>query len=372
MGSEGFVLDREPWNVRSLQSVSFDTWREFYSLRSMVAASRRFSAVRKLTLPLAFLISMQTADGQSLRQALEPRLARLSSKNHSAILLWDLARSETLAAVRAEVFTAPRCLGSLVKPFLLLAYLNEHCSNLTSHPHEVSPCPSGDDASPFRKRPVPQAGSELQPCVGRATSQCPVECWYKPGHGKLDMSRALAVSCNQYFYQLAKRTSPASFFKTLAALGLSASGDLARGAPVAPETMIGLDSTLRLLPLQVLKAFGVLISGHLSAETGSFATPDFAHAILLDGLRLGPKEGTSALAQQALPLNHHLLGKTGTSPAFAGGRYLKSRTDGWFLGFYPAAQPVLAVMVYYPRGLGASNAAPLGGQAIRMYLEMVR
>ncbi len=53
--------------------------------------------------------------------------------------------------------------------------------------------------------------------------------------------------------------------------------------------MIGLDSNLRLLPLQVLKAYGVLISGHLSAETGSFATPDFAHAILLDGLRLGPR-----------------------------------------------------------------------------------
>ncbi len=83
-------------------------------------------------------------------------------------------------------------------------------------------------------------------------------------------------------------------------------------------------------------------------------------------------EGTSALAQQALPPNHHLLGKTGTSPAFTGGRYLKSRTDGWFLGFYPAAQPVLAVMVYYPGGLGAKDAAPLGGQAIRMYLEMVR
>jgi len=136
--------------------------------------------------------------------------------------------------------------------------------------------------------------------------------------------------------------------------------------------MIGLDSTLRLSPLQVLKAYGVLVSGHPFAETGNFATPDVAQAILLDGLRLGPMEGTSALAQEALPPNHPLLGKTGTSPAFAGERYLKSRTDGWFLGFYPAPQPVLAVMVYYPGGLGARDAAPLGGQAIRMYLEMVR
>lgn len=338
----------------------------------MLASLRSFKVAGKLLSALALLISTQAAHGQSLRQALETRLTELSSKNHSAILLWELARGETLAAVRMEVFETPRCLGSLVKPFLLLAYLNEHCSNLTSHPHEESPCPSTDDASPFQKPPAPHAGSELRPCVGRATSPCPVECWYKPGHGKLDMSRALAVSCNQYFYQLSKRTSPAAFFKILASLGLSASGDLAIRAPVTPETMIGLDSTLRLSPLQVLKAYGVLVSGYSSVETEEFVTPDIARAVLLDGLRLGPMEGTSALAQQALPPNHPLLGKTGTSPAFAGRRYFKSRTDGWFLGFYPAAQPVLAVMVYYPGGLGARDAAPLGGQAIRMYLEMVR
>jgi cell division protein FtsI/penicillin-binding protein 2 len=185
------------------------------------------------------------------------------------------------------------------------------------------------------------------------------------------MSRALAVSCNQYFYQLSKQTSPETFLKTLTAQGLSPSKDLSGVASVLPETMMGLDSNLKLVPLQVLKAYGALISGHPSAEMESFATPAFAHRILLNGLRLGAMEGTSALAQQALPPNHHLLGKTGTSPAFTGGRYLKSRTDGWFLGFYPAAQPVLAVMVYHPGGLGARDAAPLGGQAIRMYLEAV-
>jgi len=312
---------------------------------------------------------MQAAEGQGLRQSLEARVTRLLAKSHSAVLLWDLSRSETLAAVRAEVFAAPRCLGSLVKPFVLLAYLNEHCSDLTSHP-PVPPCPRGDKpADPQTSRDV---NFELQPCVGRATPQCPVECWYKPGHGNLEMSQALAVSCNQYFYQLSKRTSPEAFLKTLTAQGLSASKDLSGETSVLPETMMGLDSNLKLVPLQVLKAYAALISGHPSAETETFAMSAFARSILLNGLRLGAAEGTSALAHQALPTNHHLLGKTGTSPAFVGGRYLKSRTDGWFLGLYPAAQPVLAVMVYYPGGLGARDAAPLGGQAIRMYLEMVR
>jgi cell division protein FtsI/penicillin-binding protein 2 len=185
------------------------------------------------------------------------------------------------------------------------------------------------------------------------------------------MSRALAVSCNHYFYQLSKQTSPVAFLKTLAALGVSPSGDLAGATSVPPGTMIGLDSSLRLVPLQVLKAYGSLISEQPSPETGNFTTPAFARAILLGGLRLGAVEGTSALAQQAGLPHHHLLGKTGTSPAFAGGRYLKSRTDGWFLGFYPAAQPALAVMVNYPGGLGARDAAPLGGEVIRTSLEMV-
>jgi hypothetical protein len=343
----------------------------FFFFRDMAAVSRRPSAAGRLLLPIAFLVSAQT-NGQSLRQAFEPQLARLSSKSHSAVLFWDLTRSETLAAVRPEVFDAPRCLGSLLKPFLLMAYLNERCGDVAFRLPELPPCPRWDGLADPQTSRGSGINVELRPCTGRATSQCPVECWYKPGHGKLDMSRALALSCNQYFYQLSKQTSPEAFLRTLAGLALSPSRALTGATSVAPETMIGLDSGLRLVPLQVLKAYGVLISGHPSAEIGTFGASASLRAILLEGLRLGAVEGTSAMAQQALPPNHHLLGKTGTSPAFTGGRYLKSRTDGWFLGFYPAAQPVLAVMVYYPGGLGARDAAPLGGQAIKMYLEMVR
>ena len=345
---------------------------EFRFFREMASALRGQCAAKELFLPVALLICLQAANGQSLRQAFEPQLAKLSSKSHSAVLFWDLTRSETLAAVRPEVFDAPHCLGSLLKPFLLLAYLNERCGGVTFRLPELPPCPRWDGLADPQTSRDSVVNLELRPCTGRATSQCPVECWYKPGHGKLLMSRALALSCNQYFYQLSKQTSPAAFFKTLAGLGLSPIRDATGATSVAPETMIGLDSGLRLVPLQVLKAYGVLISGHPSAEIQDFATSTFPRRILLEGLRLGAVEGTSAMAQRALPPNHHLMGKTGTSPAFTGSGYVKSKTDGWFLGFYPAAQPVLAVMVYYPGGLGAKDAAPLGGQAIRMYLEMVR
>lgn len=339
---------------------------------SKIAIFRRSQLFGTLFLAVVSLTSTKPANGQRLRPALEPRLAKLSAASHSSVLLWDLPRNEALAAVRAEVFATPHCLGSLVKPFLLLAYLSKHCSDLTPHRPDALPCPKEENLEVLQTTECGGGSLQLRPCVGHPTAECPVECWYKSGHGKLEMGRALAVSCNQYFYQLSKLTSPATFLRTLAVLDVGASGNLGGEPSVPPETMMGLDSRLRLVPSQVLKAYGALISGHSSGETGNVAPNAFARTILLTGLRLGAIEGTSALAERALPPNHHLLGKTGTSPAFEGGRYLKSKTDGWFLGFYPAAEPVLAVMVYYPGGLGAKDAAPLGGEAIRTYLEMVR
>ncbi len=51
-----------------------------------------------------------------------------------------------------------RCLGSLVKPFVLLAYLNEHCSDLTSHA-PGPPLSEGGQARRSLKRPATSASS---------------------------------------------------------------------------------------------------------------------------------------------------------------------------------------------------------------------
>jgi len=64
-------------------------------------------------LPSLGLTLASLAVGQNLRQALESRLWKLSAPSHSAVLLWDLPHSQAIAAVRPEMFAAPRCLGSL-------------------------------------------------------------------------------------------------------------------------------------------------------------------------------------------------------------------------------------------------------------------
>jgi cell division protein FtsI/penicillin-binding protein 2 len=197
----------------------------------------------------------------------------------------------------------------------------------------------------------------------------------------LGLKQALAASCNQYFYQLAERTSSRAFLETLVQLGLKkpelstqhSAQDVAE-ALVSPKMMIGLDPDLEFIPMQVFQGYLELVSsGSSRSSSGSGrGILEPAGALIVAALRLGAMQGTSVLAGRSLPARHHLLGKTGTCPAFAAGRYLTNQTDGWFVGFYPAQQPTLGVMVRYPNGLGARDAAPLGGQAIRAYLELIR
>lgn len=306
------------------------------------------------SLLLSVLPSATSLRSQSLRPALQARLVTLTSSSKSAILVWDVQRQEPLAAVREDAFSSSRCLGSLVKPLLLLAYL-EACERI-------------DTQLPLRR------------CEGRS-SWCPIDCWYKPGHGRLDIKTALAVSCNPFFFQLAERTPPEVFFRTLRTVGVYPQGLLAQSSKtrvttsrIPPQALIGVDANLRFIPLQVFKAY-------LSLLTDAAPTPislvagtalETPASVVADGLRLSALEGTSVLADRALPANQHLMGKTGTSPAFIQGSYSDHRTDGWFIGLYPDSQPSLAVLVCYPDGLGAKHAAPLGGQAIRACLELLK
>jgi cell division protein FtsI/penicillin-binding protein 2 len=196
------------------------------------------------------------------------------------------------------------------------------------------------------------------------------------------MKKALALSCNQYFYQVAEKIRPEVFLRLLRETGVQALGSLGRTpgetnkdqAWTRPEALMGLDATLRFEPLQLLRAYlALLVDASGTIERISFrAGRESATSNIAAGLRLSSLLGTSVLAQKALPPNQPLLGKTGTSPGLVGGHYASDKTDGWFIGLYPAPQPTLAVMIYYPNGLGAKHAAPLGGLAMRTYLELVR
>ncbi|MEW5974491.1 MAG: penicillin-binding transpeptidase domain-containing protein [Acidobacteriota bacterium] len=293
----------------------------------------------------------RTIEAQDLGPAMAERIKGLAGPSHSAVLIWDISRSRVLTARNGEFFDSPRCVGSLLKPFLLLAYLKEaKPSSLSQLEHVV-----------------------VHPCVGRSADETPVACWFKPGHGLLSHEEALAVSCNQYFYQLALHTSPESFRQVLCDLDLVSPGTTVFG--VSPEAMIGLDAELRVRPTNLLQAYLRFVGpSHSSSLPLSFPPLLWNLAVndLVRGFKLSAQIGTSALAQKALPSGQLLMGKTGTSTALRNGKAIKDKTDGWFLGFFPAAEPRLAVMVFYPGGLGAKDAAPLGGRIVSSYLELMR
>jgi cell division protein FtsI/penicillin-binding protein 2 len=67
------------------------------------------------------------------------------------------------------------------------------------------------------------------------------------------------------------------------------------------------------------------------------------------------KEGTG---QRAAASSFEILGKTGTSDA----EKSAYKTDGWFLGAYPAGHPRYAVLVFLRHAHGFEEAATLAGK----------
>ena len=89
-------------------------------------------------------------------------------------------------------------------------------------------------------------------------------------------------------------------------------------------------------------------------------------AILRDAMTQAVSWGSANLA--SLP-DLKIAGKTGTAefgPRFADGSY---ETHAWFSGFAPADDPQVAVTVFLERGVGATNAAPLGAKILDYYFH---
>ena len=321
--------------------------------------------LKKLILSILFMAaSFGSNAAQTLRPALHARLVELTSENKGSVLLWDIRQEKILTQVREGVFYSPHCVGSLLKPFLVLAAAEDHLFDV-------------------QNSEIVRLRFPLLACTGDSTARCPVECWYKRGHGLLDLKSALAVSCNQFFFQLAQRVSAKTYCGILEKFGLvfvkekdsrNASRDFTE-QDVSPELMIGLNSQFRLIPFDLLKAYLVLLNGGYLQKGGRIhfsSEMDAAIHNIGSALRLAALGGTSQLAQSELPKNSLLIGKTGTSPRIMGQQVVPYKTDGWFVGAFPAEQPAIAVMVYFPKGLGAKNAAPLGGKAMRAYLQALR
>ena len=286
--------------------------------------------------------------------------------------------------------------GSTVKPFLGLAALNYHVIN----PFADLMCPGyfylPSNPNPYRD-------------------------WKAGGHGETNLVKAIAESCDVYFYTVAQKLGIDRIHDFLSQFGFGAAPDVdlvdaADGVNPSPEwkrktmhkpwylgetviTGIGQGYMLA-TPLQLASATATL------AEHGQRFAPRLLHAVgdplsgvisdtapqalptvtmpdpsdwdlVIKGMSGAVKYGTAARIDYGL--KYTVAGKTGTAQVHAKKLGIIGEEDesdvpeslrdhAWFIAFAPVEQPRIAVAVLVEHGGGGPTVAPLARQVLDAYL----
>jgi len=217
-------------------------------------------------------------------------------------------------------------------------------------------------------------------------------CWKAGGHGSLDLTGAVAQSCDVYFYQLGQRVELDNILRDGAAMGFGERShvDLVNEVtPIWPATTeyfnrrygprgwsqavvlnlsIGQGENTQTL-INMVRFYAALAGdGHSPVpyivQPDSGDRPDLGiSAAQLDGLRAAlvavVERGTATRSRMA---EYTLAGKTGTAQNPHGPDH------GWFIGFAPAEKPEIVVGAIFEFGEHGSEVAPYVMQAVRRYL----
>jgi cell division protein FtsI/penicillin-binding protein 2 len=206
---------------------------------------------------------------------------------------------------------------------------------------------------------------------------CQKGCWQWPGHGPLDLRRALAVSCNPYFEWVGEQLGyeRVQHYAHLLGLGersgINLSGETAGVVParVRPEVVGHLSSHAAGIQTSAVQ-LGVLMSACLNG--GIVFQPQVGAALgfepkerwrlppatRMDGLRDGfvgaVNEGS---ASPAFDPDVVVAGKTGTCAQL-----------GWFASYAPADRPEVVIVVFLRHGSGHGASAVAG----RIYQDLFK
>jgi cell division protein FtsI/penicillin-binding protein 2 len=209
------------------------------------------------------------------------------------------------------------------------------------------------------------------------TVVCNKGCWMWPGHGPINLRRALAVSCNPYFewvgeqlgYEKIQRYAQSLGLGTLSGINLTGETPGLLPARVAPEAV-----------------------GHLSSHAAGIATSAIQLAVLLSttvngGIVFQPQvagpEGFVPKERWRLPAGTVLEGladgfvgavnEGSAVSAFDPDVVVAGKTGtcanvGWFASYAPADKPKLVLVVFTRPGSGHSASAVAG----RIYQEIFK
>jgi len=182
-----------------------------------------------------------------------------------------------------------------------------------------------------------------------------MDCSHPVAITSLDAADAIAYSCNTYFATVATRLSPGELADKFKQIGFTSPAGYAQNE-ITGEVRTPADQGelqlqalgewgVRVTPLELLAAYDSMARRKLKGDLG-------ATAPVFDGLERAVKYG---VAHGAQPVGTMAAGKTGTA---AGLR--TPETHGFFLGYAPADEPQIVVMVYLERGRGMDAAAVAG------------
>jgi cell division protein FtsW (lipid II flippase) len=188
-------------------------------------------------------------------------------------------------------------------------------------------------------------------------------------HGTIDMHKALAVSCNAYFAQLAVRIGPQALLDTARSAGISIARNdsLRRVRDTLPQIGYGqgdvLASPIRMARIAAaIASQGTLRDTRVAAADPAAAShvfvPRDTAATLGRDMRDVVLEGTGR-ALRGEPVA--VAGKTGTAEVNG------QPSHAWFVGFAPygpATHRVAVAVIVENAGYGGSAAAPAAGEII--------
>jgi len=235
-------------------------------------------------------------------------------------------------------------------------------------------------------------------------------CWFKPGHGNMNLSEAIKNSCNVYFYQLGRRLNIDTIARYARTLGLGKLSGVdmpgekeglvpstdwkrkAQGEAWYPGETISVaigQGPILVTPLQVAALTacvanrGIKVKPRVTRadsktwseqEKTGFKPETFEK--IIEGMWCSVNEGGTG--QGAYQPGFDICGKTGSTQVISREKAAKmiqrgeepARTHSWFSGFAPRYNPQLIVTVLVEfGGMGGRTAAPIAGEIFKVYRE---
>jgi len=300
-------------------------------------------AFLSVLLPLTlFLLSSLLLSSVYASNSHDPRLQRAVDRvldgHAGTVVVIDVESGEILAAKNLE-FAGKQLIrpGSMLKPFVLMELLDSG---------KLDP-----KARLICRRPLRIGGLRL-------------DCSHTADVTQLDADDAIAYSCNSYVAEVALRLNGSELVEALRRAGLDSltglvksesAGHMDRPASQEQLQLMALGAQgIEVTPLELLEAYRKLA---LRKRTGSIS-PDEP---VFEGLEHAVTYGT---AHAAYVEGMKIAGKTGTASAVD-----NPRTHGVFVGYAPADQPEIALVVYVSQGRGL-DAAMVAQSVLEAYWQM--